>query len=509
MQLQIAIIKSAQSTHKFEWGEITTGSDLQKASVIPLKITASQEYKVYACSDPQLDILASKATFTFAFAGSGGGKTCLIPLWFFKQIQKKPKGRFLLVSPSVPIFESSELKRHIIDTFQGTALEGSFDSKNRYTLPTGGEIVVKTCGDGSDYQKLTGGQYDGIAADEVYFLSASVWEEMRRRSNIKKAPILCVTTPNANNWIYEIKQEAERGNKDYYVRHWATASNPASNTEHLDREKLLMSKAQFDRMYGGNFASLDGLVYECFGNKGTEPVIDSDPRKGLPSPPVRFFGCCDWGYHPDPFAAYIMAECEDGIVYVLEEIYGTKISPDELGAQLRAMIDKWAIVQDEQYADLVRGGYFTKFWCDASRPELVMHLRRANIPISNRRIADINNGIQRVDAWFRAGRLKIYSTCPNLIRELRGYQWNKSKGGDLKDVPVGRNDHSTDALRYGVSSQKYNEQATPINIIRPTIEAELAKAESFGLLLSQDQVKENQEKRWKEHMESLLWADSD
>jgi len=42
--------------------------------------------------------------------------------------------------------------------------------------------------------------------------------------------------------------------------------------------------------------------------------------------------------------------------------------------------------------------------------------------------------------------------CPNLIRELQTYVWEKSKGGkftrNAAPRPLKRDDHSCDALRY-------------------------------------------------------------
>src|ERR1700761_9419220 len=92
---QVAIISASRG--KFRWGEIVEG------------------VKFYSLSEPQLDILASPAKYTAAFAGSGGGKTCLAPLWLYKRLNEfrvanpKENWRALIVSPTVPIFQASQL----------------------------------------------------------------------------------------------------------------------------------------------------------------------------------------------------------------------------------------------------------------------------------------------------------------------------------------------------------------------------------------------------------------
>jgi hypothetical protein len=50
-------------------------------------------------------------------------------------------------------------------------------------------------------------------------------------------------------------------------------------------------------------------------------------------------------------------------------------------------------------------------------------------------------------------RLRIFSTCRNLIRELGTYKW--PEGTDARDPgnePVKKDDHTLDALRYALHS---------------------------------------------------------
>jgi hypothetical protein len=458
---EVVIIDAAKAARQFEWGEVVGNR------------------KVFACHKAQLDILQSSTKFTFAFAGTGGGKTCLIPLWLFKRIQAKPNGRFLVVSPSAPIFESSQLKQHITRTFEGTALEGEWKQKN-YVLPTGGEIIVKTVGDGGDWQRLVGGQYDGVVADECFFLSVEVWNEMKRRGGQKDTPYLCVSTPNGNNWIYEAKKEAEQSNPEYYVRHWGSADNPTYSKEHLERERKVMSKAAFARMYEGQFSAMEGLVFASFGDPSADdyPVIDTDT---LPSKPVKFFGGNDWGYNPDPAAELMIAQCEDGCFYVCDEIYGKDITPDDMASKALKLIDKWAVHVDSRYAEF--GPTFSTFWSDVSRPEAATMFRRAGVPIRNKRVADILAGLAHVDSWFRSGRLKVLGkNCPNLVRELRVYQWESDRIGDLKDRPRDKDNHAVDALRYAVSSQLYGITPTPLEVeVKADESAERKKLQSYGI----------------------------
>lgn len=503
-KLQIAILNSATLKRKVQWGEVVSG------------------YKVFPCHDHQLAVLGSDAKYTFAFAGTGGGKTIVVPLWLFKRIEKdlaegRPASqlRYLVVSPSVPIFESSQLKGHILETFRGTLYEGVWhDQKKTYTLPNGVEIVVKTVGDGSEYDKLTGGQYNGIVLDECWKLSVEVWEEVQRRSNINDAPILGVTTPNVDGWLFsDVQGEYDLGNPNYRVIRWRTADNPAKSPEEhaafLDEQLRKLGEAKFNRMYCGEFTRIEGLVYGSFSDPKNPafPVIEADPRKGLPSRPLRFFGCIDWGYKPDPAAILIVAECEDGISYVVEEFYANEKTHDELAVIAKRMVDRWA-VEDDGNGDTQ--GRFIGFACDVSQPAAAKAFRQMGISIRNKKVADILGSVEITDMWFRAGRLKVYACCKNTVRELRGYQWSKDRSGDLKENPVGKNDHACDALRYGVSTFKYYDKPIPVSYEAPTEADQLEKVKRYDLLPDAERVKEQaDEAEKKRFIETAFGTDDD
>ena len=500
--LQIAIVEAAKTKRRVEWGEILNG------------------FKVFACHQAQLDVLASKAKFTFAFAGSGGGKTCLIPVWIYKQLNEaRQKGiahpRILVVSPSVPTFESSQLKQHILTTFDGTIYSGEWrEGKKTYDIKTGGEIVVKTVGDGSDYSKLIGGQYYAAVADECYELDATVWAEIRRRVSNSDGRILAVTTPTGNNWIWEAKDQADKGNADFYVRHWSKLDNPTVSREDVERERGLVNDATFQRMVMGQFSALEGLIYTRFSdpNAPEYPVLKGDPFERLPAPPVKFFGGNDWGYNPDPACMLMFVECEDGNTYAVDEVYGTGITPDDLSVKARALIDKWSVRVDSKYADMIQGGRFSTFWTDVSRPEQTVMFRNVGVPIKNKRVTDIVASVALTDQWFQAGRLFVFEkACPNLARELRGYQWDANRRGGLKDTPKGGNDHACDALRYAISSQKYGQTITKAQRSALDEDTELKKAIGLGLLTEDPalRLKEISDQKAKERFSEMAYGNAD
>ncbi len=58
----------------------------------------------------------------------------------------------------------------------------------------------------------------------------------------------------------------------------------------------------------------------------------------------------------------------------------------------------------------------------------------------------VEAGIMRVWIGLSTGKIKIFSNCVNLLRELRGYS------RDEKGKIIKANDHAPDALRYLIMS---------------------------------------------------------
>lgn len=78
---------------------------------------------------------------------------------------------------------------------------------------------------------------------------------------------------------------------------------------------------------------------------------------------------------------------------------------------------------------------------------------------------DVRAGIQRVKSVLKYNKLWISRRCTNLLREARSYKWAKpisskvAARSNLQELPVKRNDHALDALRYGIMTiPKYEEE---------------------------------------------------
>jgi hypothetical protein len=63
----------------------------------------------------------------------------------------------------------------------------------------------------------------------------------------------------------------------------------------------------------------------------------------------------------------------------------------------------------------------------------------------------LESGLMKVFTYFELGKLKIHSSCVNIIRELREYKYKPTELNQDKnrgEKPVDANNHTMDALRY-------------------------------------------------------------
>lgn len=386
--------------------------------------------KFYPLHEAQRDVLDSTVRFTAAIAGTGGGKTVIGPLWLAKQIQKSiAKNEFFLgmvLAPTYKVLSRATIPT-LIETFSGTHLEGTWkESKNLYVLPNGiGQIW---CQGVDSPGGIEGGQFSAIWGDEAGQFKNMAWTAMQGRAGAKQAPILLTTTPYGRNWLWtDFYKRFSEGDKDYYVRQWASHYNPAYPKEEYDRAKRTMTAEKAAMRYDGLFTQMEGLVYPSF----EQCVLDEDPSNII-AMDGRLLGGVDFGWN-DPFAALSGLLTPDDILFVWYERYKSE-TPIEVHAE------KMPKFQDRHI-----------LWYTEHEPELVRRLQKGGHKCRNANKAIIA-GIDAVNRRILSGKLFVLrEACPATIAEASVYTYPEKDEEIIGDKPVDKDNHAMDALRYMVA----------------------------------------------------------
>jgi len=83
--------------------------------------------------------------------------------------------------------------------------------------------------------------------------------------------------------------------------------------------------------------------------------------------------------------------------------------------------------------------------CDSAEPGRIEEMKRSGIN-AHPALKNVIDGIDAVKGY----KLIIHPRCLNVIAEIRGYSRKKSKAGEVLEEPIKANDHTMDALRYGI-----------------------------------------------------------
>lgn len=172
------------------------------------------------------------------------------------------------------------------------------------------------------------------------------------------------------------------------------------------------------KVYGlGLIGSLQGAIFEF-------NQVDSIPKE------AEFISyAIDWGFTNDP-TALIEAYRYNGELYINELIYQTGLTNSDIITKLKELnINKTHSIV-----------------ADSAEPKSIEDLKRAgyNIKGAEKGKDSIMNSIVTLKDY----KINVTKYSVNLIKELRGYVWERDKEGKNLNCPIDFNNHAIDALRY-------------------------------------------------------------
>lgn len=133
-------------------------------------------------------------------------------------------------------------------------------------------------------------------------------------------------------------------------------------------------------------------------------------------------------------AVWLTQNPDDNILYAYAEYYA---------GQEHVAIHTHAI---KQRGDWITGAADAFAVNQQDGAKMIDLYRAEGLNLVNAKKTDRDSGILKIQQLFDSGQLKIFSTCVNLLRELRRYQ------RDEKGQIVKKDDHAVDAFRYAVAT---------------------------------------------------------
>ena len=142
----------------------------------------------------------------------------------------------------------------------------------------------------------------------------------------------------------------------------------------------------------------------------------------------------DFGFSSDP-AAVVNTHYDTGrkTIYIYRELYETGLTNDILAERVREMITDERIV------------------ADSSEPKSIAELNNHSVyaAVAVKGKDSVNFGID----WLKQQTIIVDKSCINMQNELSQYHWKKDAGGNSLKIPVDKNNHLIDALRYAYEEE--------------------------------------------------------
>jgi phage terminase large subunit len=396
-------------------------------------------------------------------AGTGKSRACLEKV--HAMCLANPGMRALMVrktavslsSTALVTYEEHVATEHIangdVRWFGGSAKEAA-----SYRYGNGSTITV---GGMDKPMKVMSSEYDICYVQEATELTENDWESITTRlRNGKVSFQQLIADANPDMPTHWLKVRCDEGRTKYIAsRH---EDNPVLYTEAGEltaRGRAYMAGldaltgVRYQRLRRGLWVAAEGLIYDEY-----DPAVHL--RRAMAQPPKDWpvYLSIDFGY-TNPFVCQFWTEDPDGRLILYREIYKTQTIVEDHAKAIQAELKR----QRNPRVSLVI--------CDhdaEDRATLERHLGMSTTPATK----TVSDGLQAVKARLRVqgdGKPRLLICRDALVerdealafakkplcteQEVVGYIWDEQPNKPPKEVPVKKDDHGMDALRYMIAKK--------------------------------------------------------
>ena len=324
-------------------------------------------------------------------------------------------------------------------------------------------IGFKSCDQGRE-------KFQGASLDYVWFDEEppeDIYNECKMRVFDRRGEIFGTMTPlKGLTWVYSTIYLNDKNDKEIWCETMEWADNPFLSKKEIESMSKSFSNEELESRRFGKFMQNGGMVYSEFDENENviEPFeIPLDWQDAISIDP---------GLH-NPLSAHFYAVDFDGNVYVVAEHYAAGQTVEFHANKIKEIARRLNWKMD--------GGGFYRAYIDSAAKQRtlassknVVELFYENGILTNPNVnKDLFAGISVVKSYIKNAegrrRLFIFKNCVNLIREIKSYWW----GDD--DVPLKKDDHCLDEMRYYLMTKPQNREKLVKNEIQKDKEKMIKK----------------------------------
>jgi|TARA_R110002012_G_scaffold97653_2_gene234520 hypothetical protein len=422
---------------------------------------------------PQTDFLASPERDVFYGGAAGGGKSFAL-LADLLRYCNSPNHRALIIRRTLD--ELTELvdksKQLYPKAFPGAVFR---EAKAMWQFPSGATAWFSYLDKDKDVTRYQGQAFTWIGIDEItHYPTSYVWEYLRSRLRTTdpaiQAYMRCTGNPGGVGgwWVKKMYIDPAPPNTPFAATDvdsgnallWPdTATNgkagqplflrkfiPARLTDNPylaksgEYEAMLRSLPEVERrrLLEGDWDVAEGAAFPEFSRN--VHVVDASQTQ-IPANWLRL-RAADYGYSAPACVLWGAIDWDDNL-WIYREFYGKGQTAETLANIVSSMEGE----DPTMYYTVLDSSCWNKTGTGPSIAETMIRAGVRWTPSDRNRIAgkmELHRRLQ-IDEVSDEPRIKILSTCTNLIRTLSGLPLSKT---NTEDVDTKADDHAYDALRY-------------------------------------------------------------
>jgi PBSX family phage terminase large subunit len=391
-----------------------------------------------------------------AFGGYGSGKSRSSLTEVLLRALENPKGTGLLTAPTLQQLKRTTLKTFFNEVCPPPLIErynkadGEIELINGfvfYTIPSDDEEKLRSINAGICHMEEASG------------INRSIYDQIltRLRDPFVKNKLFMICSNPDLGWIKEVLVDNEaRANPNHPLHDdyspfitsfiWATRLNKFLPKNFIEINSKGKPEWWIKRYLLGSFEHSEGMVYPNI----TKAIIEAIPDFDKVSRSWERCIALDHGLRNPTAVTFIAIDPKEGIAYLYDEYY----QPNTLVPQHAESI--------KPKVETIPAGLIRHMVIDPSAKNKTDPINGKSVqslyaeyglyfqPGNN----EIEAGILRVNSYIERGKLKIFRTCVNTIKEAINYKFPEITMDDndknLDEKPVKKDDHAMDSLRYNI-----------------------------------------------------------
>ncbi|WP_286910731.1 PBSX family phage terminase large subunit [Clostridium sp. UBA1652] len=266
------------------------------------------------------------------------------------------------------------------------------------------------------------------ATETEYKAVKQLDKRLRGRSEVTKRLTLSFNPILKDHWLYTEYFDIWEDNKQYVEKNNVSILKTTyKDNKFLTKDDIEALENETDKYYYevytlGNWGVLGAVIFKnwkVLDFSDIEKTFDNH-RHGI-----------DWGFADDPFA-YIKSHYDKTRkkIYICDEIEAVGLLNEESAP----------MVKDKAGS--------SKVTCDNAEPKSVSDYKRLRV---NAKAAKKGPGSIEFGIKFLQGlEIIIHPRCQNFKNEVSKYKYKEDKNGNVLPIPVDKDNHLIDALRYSL-----------------------------------------------------------